>query len=227
MHDNDAPDSVEISAGQSSPGLLNRLPRPRRTVTILSTALLTAGLVATVCFHRLAGTIHAAIDGSPPSRPVANAPFITTPRDVVDKMVELASLSEDDLLYDLGCGDGRIAIAAAKKHGCRAVGYDIDPERVNESRQNVKDNGVEDLVTIEEADVFTLDLSPANRITMYLLPMMLVKLVPQLEQLPPGSRILSHDFTIEGITPNEVVEMKSEDGRTHTINVWTTPLKRE
>ena len=227
MHDNDHPNPGETSAWHSPSGPSNRRLTAWRTLTILSAVVLTAGLVATVCLHRVARTIGAGIDHSPPTRPVANAPFITTPRDVVDKMLELASLTEDDLLYDLGCGDGRIAIAAAKKYGCRAVGYDIDPARVDESRQNAKDNGVEDLVTIEQADVFTLDLSPANRITMYLLPMMIVKLIPQLEQLPPGSRIVSHDFEMKGVTPDEVVRIESEDGQEHAIYVWTIPLKRE
>ena len=227
MRDNDTPNSAETSAGQPSSGSSNDRPRTRLAVVILSLLTLTVGIVAAAYVHRLAQTMTAGIDSSPIPRPVANAPFITTPHDVVDKMIELARLSKDDLLYDLGCGDGRIAIAAAKKYGCRAVGYDIDPERVEESRENVKKNGVEDLVTIEQADVFTLDLSPANRITMYLLPMMLTKLIPQLEQLPPGSRIVSHDFVAKGLKADEVVNMDSEDGKEHTITVWTTPLKKE
>jgi SAM-dependent methyltransferase len=227
MHDSDHPDAAEISAGRLPSSPSDRRPKPGRTAAMLSAALLTAGLAATVCLHQVARRTCAAIDGSPPSRPAVNAPFITTPQDVVDKMVELASVGKGDLLYDLGCGDGRIAIAAAKTYGCRAIGYDIDPERVGESRQNVIDSGVEDLVTIERADVFTLDLRPANRITMYLLPLMIVKLIPQLEQLPPGSRIVSHDFEMQGVTPDERIDMMSEDGREHSLYLWTTPLKRE
>ncbi|UCC96713.1 MAG: class I SAM-dependent methyltransferase, partial [Phycisphaerales bacterium] len=120
--------------------------------------------------------------------------FVPTPQEVVDKMLELAQVKKDDLVYDLGCGDGRIVVTAAQKYGCRGVGYDIAPKRVRESRQNVKKNNVGHLVRIEQADIFTLDLSKANVITLYLLPSLNVKLIPQLEKLRPGSRIVSHDF---------------------------------
>ncbi|MHB8955528.1 MAG: SAM-dependent methyltransferase [Pirellulaceae bacterium] len=151
--------------------------------------------------------------------------FVPTPNDVVEKMLELADVKKTDLLYDLGCGDGRIVIAAAKKVGCRAVGYDINPKRVEESQENVKKNSVEELVKIEQEDIFTLDLSPANVVTLYLLPKLNVKLIPQLKKLKPGSRIVSHDFAMEGIEPDKVVELTSEHGRVHTIYLWTTPLK--
>ncbi len=227
MNDNDVSTPADGLSEQLRSGVSNRWPHARRGIAILAMLVLTAGLGGTVYFHRLAETICNNIDTSVPVRPVANAPFITTPQDVVEKMVELVSVGEGDLLYDLGCGDGRIAVTAAKKHGCRAVGYDIDPVRVEESRQNAIDNGVEDLVTIEEGDVFTLDLSPASRVTMYLLPGMIAKLIPQLEQLQPGSRIVSHDFEMKGAIPDESIVMMSEDGHEHTLHLWTTPLKLE
>ena len=124
--------------------------------------------------------------------------FVPTPKDVVNKMLDLAQVKKTDLVYDLGCGDGRIVVAAAKRFGCKAVGYDIDPERVRESRENVKKNKVEHLVTIEQRDVFKLDLSKANVVTLYLLSDLNVRLIPQLEKLKPGSRIVSHDFDMEG-----------------------------
>jgi SAM-dependent methyltransferase len=151
--------------------------------------------------------------------------FVPTPNEVVDKMLELADVKKTDVLYDLGCGDGRIVIAAAKKVGCQAVGYDINPKRVEESRENVKKSPVEKLVKIEQQDIFTLDLSPANVVTLYLLPKLNVKLIPQLKKLQPGSRIVSHDFDMKGIEPDKVVELKSENGSVHTIYLWTTPLK--
>jgi tRNA A58 N-methylase Trm61 len=154
--------------------------------------------------------------------------YVPTPQDVVDKMLELAQVTKNDLVYDLGCGDGRIVVTAAKKYGCRAVGYDIDPKRIKDSLENVEKNNVGDLVRIEQKDIFTLDLSKANVITLYLLPSLNVKLIPQLEKLKPGSRIVSHDFDMRGVKPDKVVEIKSDDGyREHTIYLWTTPLKKE
>jgi len=152
--------------------------------------------------------------------------FVPTPQDVVDKMLELAQVTKDDLLYDLGCGDGRIVITAAKRYGCKAVGYDIDPERVKESLQNVQKNNVGDLVTIEQKDIFTLDLSKASVITLYLLPSLNVKLFPQLDKLKPGSRIVSHDFDMRGVEPDKVIKLQSSyDQEEHKIYLWTTPLK--
>ena len=160
---------------------------------------------------------------APPREP--DVIFVPTPNDVVDKMLELADVKETDVLYDLGCGDGRIVITAAKKVGCQAVGYDINPQRVEESQANVKKSSVEKLVKIEQQDIFTLDLIPANVVTLYLLPKLNVKLIPQLRKLKPGSRIVSHDFDMKGIEPDKVVELKSENGSVHTIYLWTTPLK--
>jgi len=160
----------------------------------------------------------------------ANEPdvmYIPTPQDVVDKMLELVKVQKDDLVYDLGCGDGRIVVTAAKRYGCRAVGYDIDPERVKESLENVEKNNVGHLVRIEQKDIFTLDLSEANVITLYLLPSLNVKLIPQLEKLKPGSRIVSHDFRMRGVKPDKVVKLiSSEDNARHKIFLWTSPLKK-
>jgi endoglucanase len=154
--------------------------------------------------------------------------FVPTPQEVVDKMLELAQVKKDDLVYDLGCGDGRIVVTAAKKYGCRGVGYDIDPQRIKESLENVQKNNVADLVRIEQKDIFTLDLSDANVITLYLLPRLNVKLIPQLEKLKPGSRIVSHDFDMNGVKPDMVVTVTAVQGYgTHTVYLWTTPLKKE
>jgi hypothetical protein len=154
--------------------------------------------------------------------------FVPTPQDVVDKMLELAEVTKDDLIYDLGCGDGRIVVTAAKKYGCTAVGYDISRRRVKESLANVEKDDIGHLVTIERKDIFTLNLGKANVVTLYLLPELNVKLVPQLERLKPGSRIVSHDFDMKGVKPDQVVEMTSaEDSSEHTIYLWTVPLKKE
>ncbi len=151
--------------------------------------------------------------------------FLPTPPEVVDKMLELARVTSDDLVYDLGCGDGRIVIAAAKKYGCRAVGYDIDPRRVRESQENVAKNNVGDLVRIEQKDIFKLDLSKADVITLYLLPQLNVKLIPQLEKLKAGSRIVSHAFNMKGVRPDKVVRVTTGHSQ-HNVFLWTAPLKK-
>jgi len=160
-----------------------------------------------------------------PRRP--DVRFVPTPREVVDKMLEMAKVTKDDILYDLGCGDGRIVVTAAKRFGCKAVGYDIDPRRVEESLENVKKNKVGDLVRIEQRDIFTLDLSEASVVTLYLLPRLNVRLIPQLEKLKPGSRIVSHDFDMKGVEPDEVVTLTPRRGKfDHKVYLWTTPLKK-
>lgn len=154
--------------------------------------------------------------------------YVPTPHDVVAKMLETAKVKKGDVVYDLGCGDGRIVVTAAKKFGCKATGFDIDPQRIREANENVKKNSVGDLVQIKNQDIFKLDLSPANVVTLYLLPSLNVKLIPQLEKLRPGSRIVSHDFDMEGVTPEKVINFTSEeDNVSHTIYYWTTPLKKD
>jgi hypothetical protein len=152
--------------------------------------------------------------------------YIPTPQDVVERMLSMAGVKKDDLVYDLGCGDGRIVVTAAKTYGCRAVGYDIDPRRVQESRDNAQSNNVEHLVTIEPRDIFTVDLAPANVVAFYLNPIVNRRLIPQLEALRPGSRIVSHSFPVGDIRPDKVVTMtSSEDGQEHYIYLWIAPLK--
>jgi len=166
--------------------------------------------------------------GRKPSR-TPDVEYVPTPQQVVDKMLDLVKPKKTELLYDLGCGDGRIVVTAAKKYGVKAVGYDIDPQRVEEAKANVKKNGVEDLVTIEEKDIFTLDLSPANVVTLYLLPRLNVKLIPQLEKLKKGSRIVSHDFDMEGVKPDKHLKITPDTGgeREHQIYLFSVPLKKE
>jgi ribosomal protein L11 methylase PrmA len=147
---------------------------------------------------------------------------VPTPQAAVDKMLELAQIKPGDIVYDLGCGDGRIVVTAAKKYGAKATGFDIDPQRIKESQENVASNRVENLVAIRQADIFTLDLSKADVVTLYLLPSLNVKLIPQLEKLKPGARIVSYSFDMEGIEPAQVYQ----DGR-YTVYKWVTPLQRQ
>jgi SAM-dependent methyltransferase len=158
--------------------------------------------------------------------------YVPTPQEVVDKMLELAEVKKGDVVYDLGCGDGRILVTAAKKYGVKAVGFDINPVRVQESLANVKSNHVEHLVTIRQADIFTLDLREANVVTLYLLPSLNVKLMPQLAKLKPGSRIVSHDFDMTGAKPVKVVTVNSNGDETegvaeHTVYKWVVPWEPE
>jgi SAM-dependent methyltransferase len=151
--------------------------------------------------------------------------YVPTPQVVVDKMLELAELGPDDLVYDLGCGDGRIVVTAAKQ-GARAVGFDVDPDRIKESKDNIARNKVEENAKVLQKDIFTQDLSGANVVTLYLLPSLNVKLIPQLEKLKPGSRIVSHDFDMRGVKPEKVVKVKGPT-REHTVYLWRAPLQKE
>ncbi len=154
--------------------------------------------------------------------------YVPTPTEVVEKMLELADVRPGEIVYDLGCGDGRIPVTAAKKFGVRAWGFDINPVRVRESLENVKKNRVEHLVTIKEQDIFELDLAKADVITLYLLPRLNVKLIPQLEKLKPGCRIVSHDFNMEGVRPKRELNFRPSDGsREHRVYLWVTPLEKE
>ena len=162
--------------------------------------------------------------------------YVPTPQAVVDKMLELAEVKAGDVVYDLGCGDGRIVVTAAKKYGVKAVGFDIDPQRVKEARENVRANGVEHLVRIEETDIFTLDLREASVVTLYLLPTLNVRLMPQLARMKPGSRIVSHNFDMRGAKPLLVHPVNVEPGESatssdedadHTVYKWVVPWVSE
>ena len=154
--------------------------------------------------------------------------YVPTPHDIVAKMLKVAGVTKDDVVYDLGCGDGRIVVTAAKKIGCRGVGFEISPEMVKASNANVKRAKVENLVTIKQEDIFKQDLSKASVITLYLLPSLNLRLVPQFEKMKPGSRIVSHAYDIKGIKPDRVISIESkEDSSNHNIYLWTIPLKKE
>lgn len=204
-----------------------RISRRVDAFLMCAAAVVVAAAIGTfVVYQRIA----AIPDGLPVDefRIGLNAPFITTPDAIVDKMVEVAEITEDDVVYDLGCGDGRLVITAALKHGCRGVGIDIDPERVAEAKANAKLHGVEHLVDIREQDVFTVDLSEADVVLMYLLPWMTKRLVPQFQQMPAGARIVSHDFgigDIKYIEPDSTVKVPlAGPGDTHLVHRWNLPL---
>ena len=147
-------------------------------------------------------------------------PFVPTPQQVVDKMIELAGVKTGDVVYDLGSGDGRIVITAAKK-GAKAVGFEIDGDLVKESRSNIDKAGVKNSAEIRQQDILTVDLSAASVVTMYLLPDVNLQLKPKLlSQLKPGSRVVSHAFDMGEWTPD-----KTERVEGRTIYLWTIPAK--
>lgn len=149
------------------------------------------------------------------------APFVPTPQEVVDRMLELAQVSHGDLLYDLGSGDGRIVITAARRYGARAVGFEIDPALVTHSKRNIKEAGVEALAEIREQDIRTADLSPASVVTMYLYPGANLRLrAAIMHQLKPGSRVVSHNFSMGDWKPDRVDQMTDSAGLVRTIYLW-------
>ena len=150
------------------------------------------------------------------------APYVPTPQDVVDRMLALAQVTKDDVVYDLGCGDGRIVITAARQFGTRGVGVDIDPQRIQESEANAKAAGVENLVSFRLQDAITVDVSPATVVTLYLLSASNLKLRPILtKQLKPGARIVSHAFTMGDWRPAKTDEFTDGRGLLRTLYVWT------
>ena len=156
-----------------------------------------------------------------------NAIFVPTPHDVVERMLTEAGVQKEDVVYDLGSGDGRIVLAAASTYGCRAVGLEIDRDLVSLSKEEMREAKAEKLVTIREADIFAADFKDATVVAVYLYPRLLQRLLPKFDQLKPGSRIVSHQFAFPDVPPVKEVAIESkETGAKHTIYVWTTPLRK-
>jgi outer membrane protein assembly factor BamB len=165
---------------------------------------------------------------APAPGPDVPAAFVPTPQDVVEKMLTVAGITKEDVVFDLGSGDGRIVVSASKKYGCKSVGYEILPELVAESRTKAKEAKVDSLVTIEQKDLFTADLSSSTVVTLYLGTSNNARLLPKLRSLKPASRVVSHQHLLgaDGPKPDETIKMtSSEDGAEHTIFLWTTPFK--
>ena len=159
--------------------------------------------------------------------PEKNVVYVPTPQEVVDEMLKLANVTSKDVVYDLGSGDGRIPITAAKTHGARAVGIDICEVRIQEATKNLKAAGVGDKVRFLKADLFKTDISEATVVTMYLLPSLNVRLIPKLnKELKPGTRIVSHSFDMnsDGVM-RPAKETRTVDGR--MIYLWVTPILPE
>src|SRR5262245_1693593 len=148
--------------------------------------------------------------------------FVPTPQEVVDAMLKVAKVTKNDVIYDLGSGDGRIPVTAAKVYGARGIGIDIDPQRIKEANANAEAAGVTDKVKFLNQDLFTTDISEATVVTLYLLPSLNLKLMPKLmKELKPGTRIVSHAFDMGDWKPEQTLNV---EGR--TIYYWTIPRKK-
>lgn len=163
-----------------------------------------------VCFVIASTSVYA-------QQPNLDVPYVPTKQEVVEEMLRVAGVKAGDVVYDLGCGDGRIVITAAQKFGATGVGVDLNPQRIKEANENAKAAGVTDKVKFVEGDLFDFDFSEANVVTMYLLPSVNLKLRPKLQsELKPGSRIVSHDFDMGDWEAEKVVEVGND-----TVYLWT------
>jgi len=176
---------------------------------------LVASVAATCALPSLLLSTRAAAQ---PAEPRLDVPYVPTPQEVVDKMLEVAKVGRNDVLFDLGCGDGRIVVTAAKRHGARGIGIDINPVRIDEANANAKAAGVTDRVQFKIANLFETDFSSASVVTLYLLPDINRRLRPQLwKQLKVGSRVVSHAFDMgDEWPPEQTVQVQGK-----TLYAWT------
>lgn len=159
-----------------------------------------------------------------------SVPYVPTPQEVVERMLQIAKVTASDYVIDLGSGDGRIVITAAKKHGARGFGVDLNPVRISEANENARKAGVTDKVAFYQRDLFETDVSEATVITMYLLPRVNLELRPRLLELKPGTRLVSHDFSMDDWKPDVHVQMDAKDkyggsGGRSDIYFWVVPAR--
>jgi SAM-dependent methyltransferase len=176
----------------------------------------------------LSATVLAAQNSKPARDP--DVPYVPTTEPAVEEMLKLAKVTKSDIVYDLGCGDGRIVIAAAKKYGARGVGIDINPVRISEAKENAKRAGVEHLVRFEENDLFKADIHEATVVSLFLLPNINLKLRPKLLQdLKPGTRVVSNTFDMGDWKPQQEAQLSDSDegysSLSHKFFLWTIPSK--
>jgi len=166
---------------------------------------------------------------TPQPRRQPDVPFVPTTEEAVQAMLKLAGVQKTDTVYDLGCGDGRIVIAAAKTYGAHAVGIDIDPVRISEAKQNARKAGVENLVRFEENDLFEADFHEASVVTLFLLPQINLKLRPKLlHDLKPGTRVVSNTFDMGDWKPERDAKVDGSDeeyGLSHQLYLWVIPAR--
>ena len=193
---------------------MERLGRGRGLLLSVSAAV-TVVLLLTACGDRIPG---------PPHDKASLAPFVASPEMIVEEMLRLAEIGKDDVIYDLGSGDGRIVLAAARLYGARGIGFELDPDLVRRSTESARRAGIAHLVEFRQQDVLTVDLSPATVVTIYLSRDANLKLRPALRsQLRPGSRVVSHDFDMGDWPPVAVRQLLDESGITRTMYLWRIP----
>ena len=181
------------------------------------------------CYAALLALLHAAT-AVPAGAASASVPYVPTPQNVVERMLEVAHVGPQDYLIDLGSGDGRIVVTAAKKYGTRGFGVDLNPTRISEANENARAAQVTDKVQFFERDLFETDLSQATVITMYLLPRVNLELMPKLLELKPGTRIVSHDFSMGDWKPEHHEQLDARDkyggsGGRSDIYLWIIPAR--
>ncbi len=193
-----------------------------RILSLVIPPIITASLL--LFGGRVGQPTNAALAQSIPEDDGLLAPYVATPQVVVDRMLELAEVRKDDVVYDLGSGDGRIVITAARRYGARGIGFEIDPNLVRRARNNAGRARVSDVADFRLQDVMTVDLSPASVVTLYLLQDANLKLRPRLlSQLRPGSRVVSHDFHMGDWAPERVEKLRDDAGKDHTLFLWRIP----
>jgi SAM-dependent methyltransferase len=192
----------------------------RRTLGPLLAVLLTLLALTAACAQAPPATT------SPATTKPLDVPYVPTHELIVTQMLDMGRVRGNDVLYDLGSGDGRIVIEAARRFGTRGVGYDIDPERIREANENAVRAGVKDKVRFIEGDIFDANIQEATVVTLYLLPAVNLRLKPKLlRDLKPGTRIVSHNYDMGDDWPPETTARITVDGTEHTVYFWTIPRR--
>ena len=202
------------AAARKDRPILGRVRHNARMTLQRPALALVAALAAAPC-----APAHAQVAAPAARRP--DVIYVPTPDEVVEAMLQVAKVTKNDVVYDLGTGDGRIPVTAAKKYGARGVGIDIDPQRIKDANENVQKSGVADKVRIIQGDLFETNISEATVVTLYLLPSLNQKLMPKLmKELKPGTRIVSHAFDMGDWKPEQELDV---NGR--KVYFWTIPKK--
>lgn len=154
---------------------------------------------------------------------VLDVPYVPTPEIVVDEMLQLAEIDSEDILFDLGSGDGRIPITAAQRFGTKGVGVDLNPERVREAKENALKAEVSHKVEFIEGDLFDIDFSEATVLCLYLFPEVNMRLRPTILKMKPGTRVVSHNYDMGDWKPEQTKKIKAPNGTEHTLYLWRVP----